>query len=219
MPATIFLATDFVFRDIPLWVDRLEYAFDKGGGVEKTLSEKKAADARTRAKFKSVLNDERVRTLEEIERSRGASLTSASADMRYAPLTVEMIREMSSSNIAFGAHTKSHPILSQLPLDEARREIFESQRIVEEKCRSGSRIFCYPNGQAGDWTPEHEDILKEIGLEGALSTIEGSNTKSAHAFRLRRYTMDDTNDWNAFIAAESGFRGILQKLKKRVWRH
>ncbi len=217
MPATIFLATDFVFRDSPLWVDRLEYAFDKGHGEEKSVSEKRMADALLRAKLKSVPNEERIRALEELERTRGAALTNASSDVRYAPLTTEMIREMTTGGITLGAHTKSHPILSQLSLDEARREIFESQRIVEEKCRFASRVFCYPNGQVGDWTAEHEDILKEIGLEGALSTIEGANTRNAPSFQLRRYTMDDTNDWNAFIAAETGFRGILQNLKKKVW--
>ena len=213
VPATVFLATDFVFDNTPLWVDRLEHATAHGS---ESVYEKKGMDNRMRSEMKTLSEAEKIRRLEAIERKRGAALTDARADVRYAPLEPHMLEEMQKAGIAFGAHTKSHPILSRISLDDARTEITESIDVVKNICTLVSRVFAYPNGQPGDWTNDIEDMLIKHDFDSALTTVEGTNGASAPRMRLKRISMDDTDDWDSFVAAESGLRGILQELKK-VW--
>jgi peptidoglycan/xylan/chitin deacetylase (PgdA/CDA1 family) len=213
VPVAIFLVTDFVFGNTPLWVDRLEYAIAHGPESKK---EKVALDSQKRREMKELANDERLRQLEELERSRGMVLHAADADPRYAPLTRDMLREMRAAGVMFGAHTESHPILSRVSPDEARTEIVNSRDAVARECGVVSHVFTYPNGEPGDWTDETEKILAEADFAGALTTIPGVNGRATPRMRLKRISMDRTEDWPEYIATESGLRGILQKLKK-VW--
>ncbi len=212
IPATIFLATDFVFDGKPLWVDRLEYVMEHSDG---TPADKRQRDDELRTELKTLPDDEKIRRLSEIETKYDASLHGDAE--QYAPLTNEMIVEMSANLITFGAHTKSHPILGRLPFDAAASEILESRDIVKSHTSSVSTVFAYPNGQQEDWTPEIESLLAKNGFSGALTTVSGTNTPQTPRFALQRYTMDNTDDWDSFIATESGFRGILQTLRISLW--
>lgn len=211
IPATVFLATDFVFRGTPLWVDRLEHALQHGSG---SLHEKKGLDELMRADLKACSDAERMRRLHALEETTGSSLADVK-DLRYSPLTEDMITKMAASEIRFGAHTESHPILRNVPLTQARSEITASRDIVRKNAGDVSQIFAYPNGQHDDWSPEIETVLAESGFKGALTTLPGSNTGGTPAFRLRRISMDGTDDWNTFLATESGVRGFIQNIRSR----
>lgn len=210
VPATIFIATDFVFNLKPLWVDRLEYVMEHSNG---TLAEKCVRDDLLRRRFKMLSDDEKEQNLSALEKNYGKSLF-LDTDERYAPLSSENIKKMLTSGITFGAHTVSHPILSRLSQEEARQEILISRDLLRNTYGDISSVFAYPNGQENDWTPEIEKILDAEDFIGALTTISGTNDAFSPRFALKRISMDNTDDWDSFIAAESGFRGILQNLWK-----
>lgn len=56
------------------------------------------------------------------------------------------IREMHGYGIEFGAHTLSHPHLTQIPLREAEREIVASKHQVEDCLGEAVEVFAYPYG-------------------------------------------------------------------------
>jgi peptidoglycan/xylan/chitin deacetylase (PgdA/CDA1 family) len=66
-------------------------------------------------------------------------------------LSWEEAKEMSRNGISFGAHTVSHPILTKLPLDRARKERLDSKRRIEQELDREVTTFCYPNGWPGDY--------------------------------------------------------------------
>jgi peptidoglycan/xylan/chitin deacetylase (PgdA/CDA1 family) len=128
----------------------------------------------------------------------------------YAPLTLDEIRQMHGSGITFGAHSRSHPILSKLAPQHVREEVGGSKKDFETLTLSS--VFAYPNGQRGDWNEEVERSLAESGYAAALTTIEGFNGAETPRYALRRIAMDGTDDGGAFAAIASGVRLFLRRL-------
>lgn len=58
----------------------------------------------------------------------------------------EMAKQMSTSGIAFGSHSKHHPILSFEDADTVTEEVRQSKLELESKLGFPVRHFAYPNG-------------------------------------------------------------------------
>ena len=99
-------------------------------------------------------------------------------------LNWEELRELAREGVTLGAHTRTHPILTQMPLPKARMEIRGSQEDLHQQIGKVSPIFCYPNGTY------NEAILRVMRDEGfllSLTTEDGfNNLDSADSLRLRR---------------------------------
>lgn len=208
--ATMFVATDFVTRQQPLWVDRLEYAVGRQDG---TRAEKIAHDARTRAAFKTIPPAQREHDLRNEEQTSFSQFTDFSGDRSvYAPLTKEQMAAMQLNGISFGAHTQSHPILSTLTEEEQHTEIEGSRTDLMQAGIRVSPIFAYPNGQAGDWNADTERALKVSGFTHALTTLEGGNSALTPPYELKRYVLDATDDFAVFANVVSGVRLFLKSI-------
>jgi peptidoglycan/xylan/chitin deacetylase (PgdA/CDA1 family) len=60
------------------------------------------------------------------------------------------IREMGAAGIGFGAHTLTHPDLTRVAFDQARREIIVSKEIIENALGKAVHCFAYPYGRCDD---------------------------------------------------------------------
>jgi peptidoglycan/xylan/chitin deacetylase (PgdA/CDA1 family) len=96
---------------------------------------------------------------------------------------------MACHGISFGAHTLDHPILAFVSEGEARRQIRESKKRIEEELGTKVTMFAYPNGGAADFDRTTERIVEEEGYSLAVSTIAGANDESTNPFALRRTGM------------------------------
>lgn len=67
-----------------------------------------------------------------------------------------------------GAHTMTHPHLTQVSEEEAQHEIEESKSWVEHRTGSACIMFCYPYG---DYDQRTEKIVRETGFIGARTTV------------------------------------------------
>lgn len=83
-----------------------------------------------------------------------------------AVLTEQQIQEISALH-EIGAHTLTHPHLTELPIDDARKEITESKKWVESVTRKPCTMFCYPYG---DYNECIKTLLEEAGFTGARTT-------------------------------------------------
>ncbi|MFH0896367.1 MAG: polysaccharide deacetylase family protein, partial [Bacteroidota bacterium] len=91
-------------------------------------------------------------------------------------LSWDEVREMSQNGITFGAHTVTHPHLSQLSYEEQKKEIQESIGRLVSQCPTNiisSSIFCYPYG---DYNEDTLKILKELGVKIAFTVKPGINS-------------------------------------------
>ncbi|NQV93142.1 polysaccharide deacetylase family protein [Candidatus Kaiserbacteria bacterium] len=219
VPATIFLTTGFIERNIHLWTDVLEYALNTSlhneiiisiDGKEKSFhisntTEKIHSDSILRNYMKKISNDSREELLKEI-----LTATSVSKDTMYeefsdyAPLSWEEVIEMKNENITFGAHTVTHPILSSLPKDIQEDEIISSIKRICDKV-GDCKYFAYPNGQLHDINNDTREILKENNIKYAWSTIPEriKKTNADDLLFLPRVTLDASQFNNRFYALTS----------------
>lgn len=215
LPATLFVTTGFVDHREPLWVDRLEYALNRGAG---SIAEKIAEDMKIRSQLKTLTITEREVVLGEI-------VARTSADLRpvldqhddYAPLSWDQIREMSRAGIAIGAHTVTHPILSRETKDVQQREIVESAeriRALVGECRH----FAYPDGQPGTRSAETIAALRIAGFTAAWTTemrrVRPMGEQDAYA--LPRIALDAGWKGVRFEALATNTLPLLKRVVRRV---
>lgn len=203
IPATFFLTTGFLDGTHPLWVDRFESAM-------RALKKSPTDDHHLRQEFKRLPNNERLERLEAMERGAGINATSAGL---LAPMSWQEARQLANDGFTLGAHTVTHPILSRCTTDEARFEIKESKKRIEQELNRPCRYFAYPNGQPGDWTPGTVNLLKDAGFECAITTVPGQVVEEDDVFALKRNTLEGS-DWNRFVLTASGWRSILQNIRR-----
>lgn len=99
------------------------------------------------------------------------------------PMTWEQLRELASRGHEIGAHAVTHRKLTMLALDEARAEIRESKRTLEQQLGRPVEFFCYP---AGDHNPAIRAAVQAAGYRGACTVAPGANAPGADRFALRR---------------------------------
>jgi peptidoglycan/xylan/chitin deacetylase (PgdA/CDA1 family) len=60
------------------------------------------------------------------------------------PLDWREVKEMQAQGVEFGSHTLTHPMLSQVSHEVARREILRSKQELEDRLGARIAFFCYP---------------------------------------------------------------------------
>jgi peptidoglycan/xylan/chitin deacetylase (PgdA/CDA1 family) len=161
VPATVFLTTDFVDAGLWQWWDRVEFAFEK-------LS-RPAAGAFVE-RLKSLPQVERLQHLEELELQLADPLPPAPPE-RFAAMGWEQVRRLAALGVEFGAHTVTHPILSQLSTEEeVRAEIHGSIEALASATGEPVRSFAFPNGRDTDFDGRSLRALENSELRCAVTT-------------------------------------------------
>ena len=109
-------------------------------------------------------------------------------------MTRDQVRTMRRYGMSIGGHTVTHPILTTLTLDEARREIVDGRRDLEETVGDRIKTFAYPNGKPlQDYDHSHVELVRELGFDAAVSTAWGVSKRDSDRFQLARFTPWDAN--------------------------
>lgn len=121
------------------------------------------------------------------------------------------IEEMQRGGIRFGAHTVSHPRLTELAIPEARREIGDSKKALEDGLGEEVHLFCYPYGF---FNRAVRDLVEEAGYRGACCNSPGRLWPDGDAFALKRVTMTYRMDGRFMLsAALSGYYVFYKELR------
>lgn len=107
-------------------------------------------------------------------------------------LTWQQIREMDKYNIAFGAHTVTHPKLPELDTESAAYEIATSKKIIEDNLGKACKHFAYPYGL---FNTENRDGVEATGYTLACSTRSGFNNAERDPFVLHRIEVYGNDPW------------------------
>lgn len=78
-----------------------------------------------------------------------------------------------SRDFEIGAHTMTHPRLTKISLEEAKKEIVDSKKYLEKLTGKEINSFCYPGG---DYNKDIRDLVEESGFICAR-TINPIRTK------------------------------------------
>lgn len=96
------------------------------------------------------------------------------------------IREMREGGVRFQAHTVSHPRLTEIPAGDARREIADCKKALEDGLGEEVTSFCYPYGF---FNRRVRDLVEEAGYRGACCNAPGRAWPDGDVFALKRVTM------------------------------
>ncbi|MBD2526710.1 polysaccharide deacetylase family protein [Nostoc sp. FACHB-133] len=100
----------------------------------------------------------------------------------------EMLALESGGLIEIGAHTVTHPFLSQLSIVSQRDEIQQSKDYLQEILGHAIASFSYPHGS---YTTETTSIVQEAGFTCACSSILGKVQQHSNFFLLPRVVVKD----------------------------
>jgi peptidoglycan/xylan/chitin deacetylase (PgdA/CDA1 family) len=88
-------------------------------------------------------------------------------------LSWDDIREMVAMNFDIGSHTATHANLAEVPVEQARRELVDSKKTLEDILGRPARWLAYPYGQKNNFLPNQLPLLEEAGYEGCFSGFGG----------------------------------------------
>jgi len=95
----------------------------------------------------------------------------------------DIIRMRESGLIEFGAHSMTHPMMSECSKTQIMAEVRESKRMLELILDEPVRSFAYP---FGIYTPEVVETVHSGGFEAAVTTHDGLVGKNDNLLLLNR---------------------------------
>jgi peptidoglycan/xylan/chitin deacetylase (PgdA/CDA1 family) len=185
VPATIYLATDYIGTNKLFWPERVLFQIMKtdkktiqsgvaGDFSIETPEQKKVAYRQTVNKLKTLPMSDLFSELTKIE---GQLKVSYSADdplfQDLMPLSWEEIKVMEKEGlVSFGGHTASHAILSMISEDEACNEMKKCKRVLKEHLSTEVKTWAYPNGSQADFSSVNKKQLCDLGFNAGILTME-----------------------------------------------
>jgi peptidoglycan/xylan/chitin deacetylase (PgdA/CDA1 family) len=213
IPATVFLVTDFLDGKSWLWFDRVVYAFRYAKVSEASVempdgnvlrfklesaASRRAAGQRLADLAVALSPVERRELIGGLPRLLKAEVPDR-APVEYRPLAWDQVRALASSGVEFGAHTKTHPILSALTdPEELQDEIAGSKARIESELDRPVLHFCYPNGKIRDIGPAAVETVRAAGMRTAVTAEPGLNGVHRDAFLLHRIGADPSQEEKYF---------------------
>jgi peptidoglycan/xylan/chitin deacetylase (PgdA/CDA1 family) len=120
------------------------------------------------------------------------------------------VRRLADAGMGVGAHTRTHPILAQLPLAEAERDIAGGRDDLAAILGEAPRLFAYPNGRLGDdYAAEHVALVQRLGFDAALTTNRGVCRRDSPRWELPRFTPWDRSPRRFALRLLQARRGWL----------
>jgi peptidoglycan/xylan/chitin deacetylase (PgdA/CDA1 family) len=155
-----------------------------------------------------------LRPLAEEERQKTLSNLYAWAEVKQeAGVARDMLSHEELARLAkeglfeIGAHTVTHPILSQLPVAKQRAEIQESKKRLEDIIGRPVASFAYPYGALKDFTSDTVAVVRELGFTHACSNFPGLVFRGTDPFQLPRFLVRDWDGHEFSSRLDCWFRG------------
>jgi peptidoglycan/xylan/chitin deacetylase (PgdA/CDA1 family) len=182
MPAVIFLTTDHIGSSTPFWWDLVAFCFSQTQRQEANLpllgpqcwhddNSRTLVMEQLLQTLKQVPEDVKAPAVEQLPAVLEVTIPSQTfADMF---LTWDHVRQMIAQRISMGAHTQNHPIMTRIPLEQARSQVRNSRARIEAETGQPATTFAYTNGQATDFNPQVQQVLHQEGFEAAFTLLPG----------------------------------------------
>lgn len=110
---------------------------------------------------------------------------TAHGDAAVPLMNASEVREWLAAGHAIGSHTLTHVPLTEVPLAEAREQIFASKKRLEDTFGVEVKHFAYPHGKMNAAVRE---LVQQAGYTTACGTLHGLSSSSTNPFALNRLT-------------------------------
>jgi peptidoglycan/xylan/chitin deacetylase (PgdA/CDA1 family) len=105
-------------------------------------------------------------------------------------LSWDRMRALDGKVLRFEPHSRTHPMLTAVPREQARQEIDGSKKRLEDELGREAIAFSYPHG---DFDAGLEAVVRDAGFPLAVTDRQGLNRPGEHPLRIRR-TMITSRD-------------------------
>jgi peptidoglycan/xylan/chitin deacetylase (PgdA/CDA1 family) len=181
-PVTTFVATGFIDGKSWYWWDKLTLIFEgtrrtelraRLGGKEivyrlTSTRERCAGNEDLNMQCQNASEADRLDCISNLSREAEVELP-VTPPARFAPLSWAMARNLEKTGMTFGPHTVTHPVLSSTADAQAEFEIVESWRRLSAEVEQPVPVFCYPSGRDRDFGEREMEIVRHLGLLGAVA--------------------------------------------------
>jgi peptidoglycan/xylan/chitin deacetylase (PgdA/CDA1 family) len=229
-PVTTFVTSGFLDGTLWFWWDRIEYLYRHTSRREGAVAlgteqlsyrwnsddERLAAQADFTHRCKFVPDAEKHAAIGRMAAALEVTLPDA-PPAEYGPMSWADLRRCESGGMSFGPHTVTHPVLSRATDSQSRQELTVGWQRLSAEAANPVPVFCYPNGQTGDFGPREFDTLASIGMVGAVvgepgyADVARFHRGPTEPFTVRRFNYN--GDLPSIVRVTSGIewaRGLLR---------
>jgi peptidoglycan/xylan/chitin deacetylase (PgdA/CDA1 family) len=230
-PVTTFVCTGFADRRLWMWWDKIEWIFERTDRrrLEVDLGQAPPlvyewSDAASRRRAQSDFT-EACKRVSDADKHTGIARLALSAEVtlpelapdRYRPLDWDGLRKAEDLGMRFAPHTVTHPVLARTSDAQSAREIEGSKTRLAQEARSPQDVFCYPNGQRGDFGAREYATLRKLGFQGSVVGWSGYGEPGHFAadddqrFQVNRFSY--SNDLQDITQCVTGFERLKAMLR------
>lgn len=197
VPATFYVTTDFIERNIMSWIDRIEFAVEQCPEADLHLpwGERRfrgdeqrrlfLTEVRHRVKQDLTIDGDKLAT--EIQHQLGVGITYSSPHPLDQKLNWNEVRALAAEPLfTVGGHGHSHVILESLCDEDLERELDVSLRLLREKGGIEGPHYSYPEGMPNCYSDRVIHALKNRGIRCCPSAVDGVNEMDSDPFHLKR---------------------------------
>jgi len=239
LPATIFLATNYIGTGKLLWFDQVRQVLKNYDDLSKFELPEGICEEPLRIQLLKIFAENSLKKdvvanlvtsmMKKMNEKQKVTLIKYMMEMfphhkqeNLLMLSWNQVIEMNKNGISIGAHTKSHQNLTELSEQEAKIEISEGKKEIEKRINKKINCFSYPYGYFND---KIKELVKEAGFDCACTTIRGNNRLPSDLFELKRINVSERlalgfrNKYSrALFATELvGIFDLLLLRKFRIW--
>lgn len=197
VPATMFVCPGIVSGKGYFWVDVVNTAIIEGSFVSEFRH--KTGIKYFRPFLKTIPDTQRRIEIQQLESRLSSRIAPHVAD-------VQQLRVWIAAGMELGNHTWDHPCLDQCDLEEQRQQVLRAHHWFINELNIHPALFAYPNG---DYTPETEQILIEMGYKGAFLFNHSIANSRENIFRISRLRLDADAPLNRVRSVISGSHSFL----------
>ena len=129
---------------------------------------------------------------------------------RFFMLNRQELKQLRRAGMTIGAHTMSHPMLSQMSQEDALQEISQSRSALENALDENVWGLAFPFGTRDAVSCREEELARGAGFSCAFMNVEDSSTKSK--YMSPRIHVSLTMSLAELDAHVSGFHSAIRKL-------
>lgn len=221
IPATIFVAPGFLDGGY-MWNDGvIETVRSAGDHLDlndlrlgtyytRRWEDKQRAVAAILGQLKYRPARERAQRVQEMQKLTGT------ASPRHLMMSRRQVKALRDAGHVIGAHTMTHPILTQTPDSVTEEELAESKSTLEKLLDESVDIFAYPNGNPDrDYALRHVAAVRAAGFKAAVNVSWGYADSSTDRYQLpriwpwdrtpRRFTL---RLWRTYLSGPGGVASV-----------
>jgi|GEM_PF-2647205 peptidoglycan/xylan/chitin deacetylase (PgdA/CDA1 family) len=187
-PATVFIITDYINKNIDFWFKNIrneESVRNKNGFEIESLMKQ----------LKELPNKNRLEYIKNYKNNFKRQLT------------VQELKKMEREKIFLANHTHTHPMINRCNVEEIESELLNSKAFFDSYDISGGyEIFAYPNG---NYDAESENVLRENGINLAFLFDHKICKKEIHPYRISRLRVNSDLDISEIKVKVSGLHSVF----------